>query len=676
MKVMDAFIKQNRQSGFTLIEALIAFVIFAVGILGALSFHAQLNRDVADAKAQREAFALAEKQLEVLRSVYSTTSSGYLSGLETAIASVSTPVSGNNANFNVAFSGPTSSAAPSLDDIYAITARVSWDKVSSDTGETDSISLTSYYSWVDPLNQLDEDEAGSGNSGYTGKFSPPTGNASSLDRKVLVGLTDTVSTGTISVGNDNTIVRVAIGDGDTNTAVELIELNEAGDPYVTITGIIYEHSNKNENTADLKLGNSNSIIFDYLKDQEDASADDTKYVVDVTASEGANCAVFYVGSLVSPPYKDYAKYVCVAGEGWNGTIQAQIIKPVSRTTPTSASPQRTVCAARSYKYLIVQEVNNGEITNDTPITNLVVKGQSGVVNFTNGDISIDGYFWPNPFYLVSNEFNPSFGSLGDIIDQNFVIHDSGSLDCEGALTLEYDQYDYDVEPYDGFRSASTSSLSTASEFADIWPGVGLAASYADASTYAKYRDFGNVVLGYVPYGYSIVGEAYFPLGESSNLEIIGQPEPLVSILCEIAVGSGASVDGLEHYDYQCAVPEGWSGYLIAKPKNSVADFWSDVDDKPKYVAGVIDEQGDNVKEFLTKDKDGNPLTIPIIDSIRVIYPCADDVAYSKLLGPVLSSEISGPTFHISGPYVAGYDPVDDAVNGPDGCKTQFDTNSF
>ena len=59
---------RSKQSGFTLIEALIAFVVLSVGIVGTLLFHANLLADSNDNKSKLEAMAIAEKWMEVNRS--------------------------------------------------------------------------------------------------------------------------------------------------------------------------------------------------------------------------------------------------------------------------------------------------------------------------------------------------------------------------------------------------------------------------------------------------------------------------------------------------------------------------------------------------------------------------------------------------------------------------------
>ncbi len=54
--------------GFTVVEAMVAFVILAAGLLALLSFHGTAQRNNADAKIQAEAVALAEDKLQELQS--------------------------------------------------------------------------------------------------------------------------------------------------------------------------------------------------------------------------------------------------------------------------------------------------------------------------------------------------------------------------------------------------------------------------------------------------------------------------------------------------------------------------------------------------------------------------------------------------------------------------------
>ncbi|WJW75088.1 prepilin-type N-terminal cleavage/methylation domain-containing protein [Thiohalobacter sp. IOR34] len=56
-----------RMAGFTLIEALLAMALLAVGLVGAARFQALALRSGAEARARTEALALAQRQIETLR---------------------------------------------------------------------------------------------------------------------------------------------------------------------------------------------------------------------------------------------------------------------------------------------------------------------------------------------------------------------------------------------------------------------------------------------------------------------------------------------------------------------------------------------------------------------------------------------------------------------------------
>ena len=58
------------QRGFTLLEALIAFVVLAGGLLAAFRFHTTTMAVTAESKIRSEAVALAEQKLEELRSYF------------------------------------------------------------------------------------------------------------------------------------------------------------------------------------------------------------------------------------------------------------------------------------------------------------------------------------------------------------------------------------------------------------------------------------------------------------------------------------------------------------------------------------------------------------------------------------------------------------------------------
>jgi prepilin-type N-terminal cleavage/methylation domain-containing protein len=74
---------RRRQRGFTITEALITLLILAIGLAGVSRLQREVLRGFGQAKARSEALALAEQQLETLRTVtqpeaYSADDSGEL----------------------------------------------------------------------------------------------------------------------------------------------------------------------------------------------------------------------------------------------------------------------------------------------------------------------------------------------------------------------------------------------------------------------------------------------------------------------------------------------------------------------------------------------------------------------------------------------------------------------
>jgi len=72
--------QQRHYGGFVMIEALIAFVVLAAGLLALMSFHGTTQKSTAEAKAQSQAVALAEAKLQVLESFLLATDPRLLEG--------------------------------------------------------------------------------------------------------------------------------------------------------------------------------------------------------------------------------------------------------------------------------------------------------------------------------------------------------------------------------------------------------------------------------------------------------------------------------------------------------------------------------------------------------------------------------------------------------------------
>lgn len=110
------------QQGFALLETLISFVIMAVGILALLSFHSQSQVNVAEAKTQAEAVAIAEGRLQQLES-YLTAGDARLS-----IATGTEDVDGQLATYTLT----SAVTAGANGELRVATVTVSWNDRNGD----------------------------------------------------------------------------------------------------------------------------------------------------------------------------------------------------------------------------------------------------------------------------------------------------------------------------------------------------------------------------------------------------------------------------------------------------------------------------------------------------------------------------------------------------------------
>lgn len=487
----------SRERGFTLVEALIAFLLLTIGLLGASLFHSTLLSENSDTKARLEATQIAEVQVEKVRAAVADliTSANLLTTVSGAIdSSVSTSL--NNYSVGVSL------ASSSLNGLVVMDLTVDWD---GNIG--DPLSFSSYISWS---KEDFEDESGvdlgSATAAYEGEIPIPTGTLTAIPRvelktEVIADGIDTLEADggnkLRDVGDDLVVYRdgdeakVAIKLDD-STYVQLATLSEDTNEILTISGRLYGYPFENNKFVSDEFGTVYGIEKDGSCSSGWIEIDGYCFedeIIDLRATAGANCVITDWRNQTSNPTGGlWADYLCVAGTGWNGGIKP-FFREFDQGTAnnleigTSNGGKALVCgpSLRNYRYYIVEvtEDNFDHLSTDgsenptTAITNAsaTIAGQAGLVRFTDDPSDIEtwpervlwaDYFWHNPDYLVSpasvsadlellavgsstakdgykspglvSGSEYSIQYPGDVARQNFVIADFGTnKDCTDIL---------------------------------------------------------------------------------------------------------------------------------------------------------------------------------------------------------------------------------------------------
>lgn len=446
----------SRESGFTLIEALVSFIVLTVGVLGALLFHSTLLSESGDNKARLEAIQIAEGLIEQQRAgfISETAFNQVIASLSSASSSSGYVVAGKLNNYLVSFSDPTAVVSGSS-SAYKVDVTVSWPN----DAPTNSLTLVSYLGFVDPQNVIPPDEAGggAGENSYTGNIPLPSGTMTALDRLeiteleidgTLIDQAEAVATrGAVSIfkdinqENEDEFKVVIETDGK---FIQIGSFDDGSNEFMLITGRLY--NDKKNPLLGVKDGQNTKVKFGYVQGEKcsdnefsnpfplpsDNSICFESNIIDLSTTAGANCIIGRFENDSSDKYGLWADYICVAGTGWNGSIE-----PYARTYEDSIkkidleSGGGEVCSPklRSYRYYLL-EANSTSTLNKlleyrdfsdwstaspalTSIKDILdysgatVAGQSGLVRFTADETSSgeqvpwNSYFWVNPNYIVS-----------------------------------------------------------------------------------------------------------------------------------------------------------------------------------------------------------------------------------------------------------------------------------
>jgi type II secretory pathway pseudopilin PulG len=313
---------RKRDSGFALLEALLAFVILAVGALAVTSLQGYLTSQSAVSKARTEALGMAEDKLEELRNYVWFEDDSQVPPLQVAADEDNyTPADGTHPDsgpelvqgVNAEFS--RSWTITTMGDMKTLIVNVSW---MDQRGEDQEVSLQSEVTWNPP-----------GGAGYLATplsdtlVPSPSGRATlgegefefNEETDELVG-TNMDGTLLYSRGSDLLLVDTS-EEGDGRVVLTLKDACETDDctDFVRIEGELYlDHANTTRDAEDVFVRASDASFCKRWYIVPGTEDDDIPLI-----STDMSSAPYTAGSAKDADYQ-YFRYTCYLGGGWHGNI--------------------------------------------------------------------------------------------------------------------------------------------------------------------------------------------------------------------------------------------------------------------------------------------------------------------------------------------------------------------
>lgn len=334
---------KGTQRGFSLTEALIAFVVVLSGLLGVASFQVGLFNSSSFNKARTEAMALAQQKLEQFKHYTLSAEDAYIDNnsdgtMDADGTYTDNTITGQNADFTRSWDLATGADGKNID------VTVAWTDSES---ITNTVTLASTIPWLSPRSGADQlaDPMDPIIPSPTGRARLGDGNLADYGVNDYTQIDGPGGDGMSTYQLDDDLLLVDPNDNIVLTLEDACETDSGiCTDFAKIAGTVYVDEN-NTNT-----------------DAEDIS---------VISSDAAYCERWVpTGTLSNPPKTasndySYYNYICYFGGGWHGNIGfiksggLQQTDKVCMGDPTSLNSweQPVIALRRAYRGMISRDIS-------------------------------------------------------------------------------------------------------------------------------------------------------------------------------------------------------------------------------------------------------------------------------------------------------------------------------